>query len=88
MDRSCIDKYVAGGQELIDAYQGLTCDQLFAHPIPGTWSLHQIAIHLMESDLMNVLTKGQQFEFELNNDFQLLIKNVTAPVQDVPVQGA
>ncbi len=43
---------------------------------------------LMESDLMNVLTKGQQFEFELNNDFQLLIKNVTAPVQDVPVPGA
>ena len=52
MDRSRIDKYVAGGQELIDAYQGLTCEQLFAHPIPGTWSLHQIAIHLMESDLI------------------------------------
>lgn len=37
---------------------------------------------LMESDLMNVLTRGQQFEFELSNDFQLLIKNVTTPVPD------
>ena len=50
MDRSRIDAYAAGGQQLIDAYQGLKCEQLFAVPIAGTWSLHQIAIHMMESD--------------------------------------
>ncbi len=52
MDRSQIDIYAAGGSKLIEAYQGLTCEQLFALPVPGTWSLHQIAIHMMESDLI------------------------------------
>jgi uncharacterized damage-inducible protein DinB len=52
MDRRRIEVYAAGGQQLIDAYQGLTCEHLFAVPVPGTWSLHQIAIHMMESDLI------------------------------------
>ena len=52
MDRSRIDVYAAGGQQLIDAFQGLNCEQLFAVPVPGTWSLHQIAIHMMDSDLI------------------------------------
>lgn len=52
MDRARIHAYAAGGQKLIDAYQGLNCEQLFAIPVAGTWSLHQIAIHMMESDLI------------------------------------
>lgn len=52
MDRSLIDQYVAGGQRLRTAYQGLTNQQLFAHPIADTWSLHQIAVHMMDSDLI------------------------------------
>lgn len=52
MDRSRIETYALGGKQLIEAYQGLTCEQLFAVPVPGTWSLHQIAIHMMESDLI------------------------------------
>lgn len=52
MDRSRIDVYAAGGQQLVSAFEGLTCEQLFAVPIPGTWSLHQIAIHMMDSDLI------------------------------------
>lgn len=52
MDRSVIEEYVAGGQQLKDAYAGLTKDQLFAIPIPNTWSLHQIAVHMMDSDFI------------------------------------
>ena len=52
MDRNRIEAYARGGQQLIEAYQGLTCEQLFAIPVAGTWSLHQIAIHMMESDLI------------------------------------
>lgn len=52
MDRSVIEKYVAGGKQLKDAYEGLTKQELFAIPIPNTWSLHQIAVHMMDSDLI------------------------------------
>lgn len=52
MDRTLIEQFVAGGQLLRSSYQGLTKEQLFKHPIPDTWSLHQIAIHLMDSDLI------------------------------------
>ncbi len=56
MDRSQlesrIDTYVAGGKQLVDAYAGLTRAQLIAVPVPGTWSLQQIAMHLFDSDLI------------------------------------
>ncbi len=52
MDRALIETYVAGGKQLVDAYQGLTREQLMAVPIAGTWSLHQIAVHMMESDMI------------------------------------
>lgn len=52
MNRDRIDVFASGGQQLVDAYQGLTRDQLLAVPIPGTWSLQQIAIHMLESDLI------------------------------------
>ena len=52
MDRlqieSRIDTYVAGGKQLVDAYAGLTRAQLLAAPVPGTWSLQRIAIHLFD----------------------------------------
>jgi uncharacterized damage-inducible protein DinB len=52
MDRSRIKVYEAGGQKLIQAFAGLSRNELLAIPIPGTWSLQQIAIHMMESDLI------------------------------------
>jgi len=33
------------------AIQGLTPEQLNAHPVPGTWSIQQIVVHLLDSDL-------------------------------------
>ena len=52
MDRSRIDVYEAGGRKLLDAFRGLTKEDLLAQPIPGTWSLQQIAVHMMDSDLI------------------------------------
>ncbi len=56
MDRallnSRIETYAAGGKKLVEAYAGLTRPQLLAVPIPGTWSLQQIALHLFDSDLI------------------------------------
>lgn len=52
MDRNLIEVYVAGGAKLLAAFHGLTKEQLLAYPIPGTWSLQQIAVHMFDSDLI------------------------------------
>ncbi len=52
MNRKRLDDYEKGGHELLEAYRGLTKAQLLAVPIPNTWSLQQIAIHMLESDLI------------------------------------
>jgi len=52
MDRSKIEQYVAGGAELVQAYWGMNDTQLNAKQPDGSWTLHQIAIHMMDSDLI------------------------------------
>lgn len=52
MNRELIERFAGGGAQLKAAYQGLTREQLLAYPIPNTWSLQQIGIHLMDSDLI------------------------------------
>jgi hypothetical protein len=52
MDRSLIETYLQGGHDLKAAYQGLGRQQLMAVPIPNTWSLQQIAVHMLDSDLI------------------------------------
>jgi uncharacterized damage-inducible protein DinB len=52
MDRALIDRYEQGGDLLAAAVDGLSQEQLHAHPVPGTWSIHQIVVHLMDSDLI------------------------------------
>ncbi len=52
MNRAQIEIYAQGGSKLRAAFQGLTKADLLAFPIPGTWSLQQIAIHMMDSDLI------------------------------------
>ena len=53
-DRSVIDQFEAGGSELRKAVAGLSREQLLAHPVAGTWSIQEIIIHLMDSDLIGV----------------------------------
>jgi DinB superfamily len=52
VDRQLIEVYVDGGRQLESAYSGLSRSDLLAIPVPGTWSLQQIAIHMMDSDLI------------------------------------
>jgi uncharacterized damage-inducible protein DinB len=52
MDRSLIDEYEHGGLKLRQAIQGLQREDFLAFPVPGTWSIQQIVIHLMDSDLI------------------------------------
>ena len=52
MNRELIDRYAAGGSQLAPAIAGLSREQLNAFPVPGTWSIQQIVLHLMDSDLI------------------------------------
>ena len=52
MDRSKIELYAAGGAELVKAYWGLSHEHLHAKQPDGSWTLHQIAIHMLDSDLI------------------------------------
>ncbi len=47
-----IERYAAGGARLAPAIAGLNRQQLNAFPVPGTWSIQQIVLHLMDSDLI------------------------------------
>ncbi len=52
MDRTLIDRYEADGELPAKSIAGLTRDELLAHPIPGTWSVQEVVMHLMDSDLV------------------------------------
>lgn len=47
-----IARYERGGTDLRAAVAGLTQAQLLMRPVAGTWSIQQIVIHLMDSDLI------------------------------------
>jgi hypothetical protein len=51
--RELIEKYAHGGEKLSQSIRGLTEEDLNSFPVPGTWSIHQIVIHLMDSDLIS-----------------------------------
>jgi len=52
MNHSSVEQY-ARGIGLIDyAIKGLTPDELKRHPGPGDWSVAQVVVHLMDSDLV------------------------------------
>lgn len=52
MDRSLIEQYEKGGDDLRMAVRGLQREDLLAYPVPGTWSIQQIVIHLLDSELI------------------------------------
>lgn len=52
MERPWIEQYLAGAEVPRQALQGLTKTDLQAFPVPGTWSIQQILLHLMDSDLV------------------------------------
>ena len=52
MQRAFIDAYADGAGRLGAAIRGLSPADFAAFPIPGTWSIGQIVLHLMDSDLI------------------------------------
>jgi uncharacterized damage-inducible protein DinB len=52
MNRALIEAYAAGGEKVRRAVAGLTPEQLHARPGPGDWSVHEVVIHLADSDLV------------------------------------
>lgn len=52
MERSKIELYAAGGAALVKAYWGVSNAHLHLKPTDGSWTLHQLAIHMMDSDLI------------------------------------
>jgi uncharacterized damage-inducible protein DinB len=52
MDRSLIDRYEADADLPARSIAGLSPDDLKAFPGPGAWSVQQVILHLMDSDLI------------------------------------
>lgn len=52
MIREAIERYAAGATAPARAIQGLTKEDLSAFPGPGAWSIQQLVVHLMDSDLI------------------------------------
>lgn len=52
MNPATIEAYAAGAGALRDAIRGLTPEDMTAHPGPGAWSIHELVVHLMDSDLI------------------------------------
>src|SRR4051812_21816558 len=48
--KALIDQFEAGGRKVKAAIAGLRREGLTAFPVPGTWSIQQIVIHLQDSD--------------------------------------
>ncbi len=47
-----VERYAAGADLPAREIDGLSPAQLQSFPVPGTWSIQQIAVHLMDSDLV------------------------------------
>jgi uncharacterized damage-inducible protein DinB len=47
-----IQQYERGATKLHHAIQGLSPEDFHATPVPNTWSIAQITLHLMDSDLI------------------------------------
>ncbi|MCH8150013.1 MAG: DinB family protein [Planctomycetes bacterium] len=51
-NRDGIERYDAGAAVPGEAVADLTPEQLNSFPVPGTWSIQQIIVHLMDTDLI------------------------------------
>jgi DinB superfamily len=52
MDHALVEQYAAGAAKLAGSIEGLSREELTAFPVSGTWSIQQIVLHMMDSDLI------------------------------------
>ena len=52
MHRQLIDRYEAEAGDLRTVVAGLSREQLLAKPVPGTWSIQQNVIHMVDCELV------------------------------------
>lgn len=85
-----IDEYAAGGAKLRQAVAGLTTEELNAFPVPGTWSIQQICVHLLHSDLFavgrmcRIVAEDVPLLMDWNeNTFVARLRYDTLPLEDV-----
>jgi len=52
MENNLVEQYAAGAKLLGQSIQGLSRGDLLAYPVPGTWSIQEIVLHLMDADLI------------------------------------
>jgi DinB superfamily len=87
-----IDQYEAGADVLARGLEGLTNADLLAYPVPGTWSIQEIAIHLMDSDLIGSdrmkRTIAEERPSLLGYDENAFVKNLRYDLQDVHAAAA
>lgn len=50
--RELVERYAAGADVPARSLAGLSQADLLAFPVPGSWSIQQIILHLMDSDLI------------------------------------
>jgi uncharacterized damage-inducible protein DinB len=53
MKADLVEQYAAGADRMAQAIAGLSRGDLAALPVPRTWSIQQIVLHLMDSDLIS-----------------------------------
>ncbi|MCG3124214.1 MAG: hypothetical protein GIKADHBN_02666 [Phycisphaerales bacterium] len=54
MKHDSITRFIGGADIVSKITAGLTRDELTAFPVPGSWSLQQLCVHLLDSDLIAV----------------------------------
>jgi uncharacterized damage-inducible protein DinB len=88
MNRDLIDKFEDGGRKLAKAVEHLDRNDLLAVPIPGKWSIQQLVIHVLDSDL--VLADRMKRVIAEDNptlqafDESLWLKNLHYELQSAP----
>jgi DinB superfamily len=87
---SMIDAYVAGGPQLRKAIEGLSTEELNAFPVPGTWSIQQICVHLLHAEIFAVGRMCQIIAENVpllmnwdENTFVARLRYETLPIDDV-----
>src|SRR5262245_36503744 len=54
MNRDLIEAFAAGGETLRRAVEGLSREDFLARPGPGTWSIQELVIHVVDSDAIAI----------------------------------